>query len=128
MLYNDDMNYERSEEIDTDKWHDTVGSDEPFNLTELTDDQVMAMHNQGRGGDTVIQRAEVIARREAQIQGVDSSIERRQPEIEELTTRIDEARERGDIELAAQLRARLEKVHGIVERREQQSENLSNEK
>ncbi len=128
MLYNDDMNYERSEELDTDKWHDTVGSDEPFNLAELTDDQVMAMYDQGRGGDIIAQRAETIARRESQIQGVDSSLGRRQSELDELTAQIDEARERGDIEQAARLRARLEKVQGIAEQREQQAENLNNEK
>ena len=50
---------ESTEEPET--WEDIVGSSHFFDVNELTDDEVTAMHSQGRGGEAIERRAKRIS-------------------------------------------------------------------
>ena len=46
---------------DPETWEDTVGSSRLFDVSELTDDEVIAMYSQGRGGEAIERRAKRIS-------------------------------------------------------------------
>ncbi len=46
---------DESEDVAT--WDDTVGSSQPFDINSLTNDEVLTMYQQGRGGPAIATRA-----------------------------------------------------------------------
>ena len=105
-------------------WEETVGSSEPFDLDKLSDNQVVLMAEQGRGGSTVLARAERIKNSERQLQSIHSSTRRHATEIESIKKQLDTT----SGEDAARLRVRLEHLEGLMIQRSSQIDNLESQR
>ncbi len=115
---------EIDEDDESSAWEETVGSSEPFDLDKLSDNQVVLMAEQGRGGSVVSARAERIKNNERQLQGVHSSTKRHAVEIESIKKQLDTT----SGEDAARLRVRLEHLEGLMIQRSSQLDNLESQR
>jgi hypothetical protein len=113
-----------SEMPHTEEWEDTIGTSQPFSIDELTDDQVLAMAEQNRGGELIAARAAQIRKTARQLQNIDRSTRRHDTEVSRLRQLISET---ADTDQKARLRARLEFVEKRIEQRHQQTKNLRSE-
>ncbi len=138
----------RDEYLDQDDdvttWDDTVGSSRPFDINTLTNDEVFAMHQQGRGGPAVAARVSrlqdvaehdanmgftegtgsVIKSKEDAIQAQKDRIRRNEETMQRYQEQIDGVQTHLDHLELAKLQKRLTERRKLHERFEEQLKRL----